>query len=127
MSTLRWALLACTMLVACGPKTPPASGHGPQAGYSDDAHHEHHGKMSPELKDFHEFLAPVWHEKPGKARIEKACDSAEVLVERAKGTKDSSLVAYTTRMQEECTDHTRDEVEAWLTKVHDRFHQLMKD
>lgn len=105
-------LLALTS-VACG---------GAQAHPEKDDHA--HGKMSPALHEFHEVLGPAWHSKAGAERVGKACTAGDEMVAKAKATQDSSLIALTASMKAECDDPQRDEVEAWLGKVHHRFHEL---
>lgn len=58
--------LLLLLLAACGPAktdTTPPHAEGP---------HDH-GDLPPEVKGFHEVLAPRWHAEQGEARVKDTC------------------------------------------------------
>ncbi|MBK6692498.1 MAG: hypothetical protein IPG50_09875 [Myxococcales bacterium] len=114
---MRSPVLALTLalLAACG----AASSSGPSP--------ERLAKMRPPLRAFHETLVPAWEAKAGALRVAKACDVAAELAERSKGVGDSSLASYAKALVAECEDPQRDEVESWLTRVHQRFEELARE
>jgi hypothetical protein len=82
--------------------------------------------MSPELTAYHEVLKPVWHSEAGAVRSAKACESSAALVEKAKGVGDADLSAKSVALDESCKKEGKPEVEAKLSTLHDRFHELME-
>jgi hypothetical protein len=114
----RWSLVL--LLVACGgaPKEAEHANHEQKG--------EHHEAMSPALHEFHEVLAPVWHSDPGAPRVAKACDSSNAMVDKVAATQDPELISAVSAMAKTCMSSDRAQVEDQLTKVHERFHALMK-
>ena len=95
---------------------------------------EEHANIPPEMKAFHDVLAPRWHAQ-GDKRMTDACAAADQFVSAADtlakatppvnanadtwtaGTR--ALVAAVNDMKASCTDAT-------FTKVHEAFHALME-
>lgn len=139
--------VASFTLQACGGQNePPRSpheehmgpmGHGEHGehghGHHGGGHHEHGeehkdghdelGKASPELKAFHEVLAPVWHSPAGADRVKKACDAQASFTEKANTTKDAELIAKSGDLAKSCGGD-RAKVEEALAAIHERFHRL---
>lgn len=118
------ALSFVLTLAACGASTPPPPPAAP-ASESQKTGHDH-GKLSPELKTFHDTLAPVWHSPAGAERVAKTCAAAADLSQKANATGDAELITSTTAAKNACAETNRplDAVESALAKVHTRFHQL---
>lgn len=99
-------------------------------GGHEEAHHggehrgEHHGDMKPEVKDFHDTLAPLWHAPKGPDRTQKTCDSAATLQTKAKATNDKDLAAATDALAAECAKEGKPDFESKFHDVHERFHKL---
>jgi len=107
--------LTLALLAACG------------AASSSGASPERLAKMPPPLRAFHEVLSPAWQAKAGAARVAKSCEVAAELAEKSNGVGDSSLASYAKALVAECEDPQRDEVESWLTRLHQRFEELARD
>ena len=100
-----------------------ACGGAPQkeAGHPDD-----HVQLSPALEGFHDVLAPVWHSDPGATRVGKACDASTAMVDKVAATNDPELISAVSEMAKTCMSPDHAQVEAQLTKVHERFHALIQ-
>ncbi len=120
------ALSFALSLAACGGGAPPPPPAAPPAEPQKTGHD--HSKLSPELKSFHDTLAPVWHSPAGAERVAKTCAAAIDLSQKANATGDAELIASTTAAKNACAETNRplDPVESALAKVHTRFHQLAK-
>lgn len=95
------------------------------ASHADDHHGEHHHEMaSGPIRDFHDVLAPAWHETPGPTRIAKTCDSVTIMGDKAAAVGDVLLTATVSDLQKACSDPKRSDVESTLSRVHGRFHEL---
>ncbi|GMV17693.1 MAG: hypothetical protein HS104_32245 [Polyangiaceae bacterium] len=128
---------AALALVACGGSPPaesPPSGHhhgahhgeGQGHGHGHGAEHKDPDKLSPELKDFHAVLSPLWHMDKGPGRADKTCAEVAKLQEKADGTKDAELTAAVKALGDECAKEGRAEFDARFTAVHERFHALAR-
>src|SRR5512135_900246 len=72
------------ILAACGgkhsaPATGPAGGGGGSASMMGMQHEGEHDEMSPELKKFHDALAPRWHAAKGAQRQKDTCNAVPEL------------------------------------------------
>jgi len=120
-------------IVACGasstpPVTTPVTTTSSAAEHSQPAggHDADHDELPPTLRAFHGVLAPVWHTNPGSGRAEKACANTKTLQDKATAIGDTELLAAVTALEPACAKEGRPEVEAKLTAVHERFHQVAK-
>lgn len=98
--------------------------------HQEAEHVEHHGEhekpLSPALQGFHDVLAPVWHSDPGPTRVTKACDAGTAMVDKVAATNDPELISAVSAMAKTCMSPDHAQVEAQLTKIHERFHALME-
>jgi len=142
--TLTFALLLA--IAACGGKDKGSSGTTtPGAGGPHDGDHqvdgeEMHDELSPEMKSFHDVLAPLWHADKGAKRSADTCAAVPQLQANADGiatatppvstnadtwtTGTRALVAAVGDLATACK--AKAEIEAPFAKVHDAFHGLMK-
>lgn len=126
--------LAASLSVACGGSTPPPaapettggttepSGHGEE--HAEGGGH-HHAGLSPELRDFHSVLKPIWHSEAGPGRVEKACAGTAELNEKAAAVGDAELVAGAKAVEAACAKEGQADVEPQLSALHERFHALL--
>lgn len=127
------------LLAACGSKqpTPASSTPAPMA-------HEEHGEMNmpPELKTFHDVLAPRWHAEKGAKRMQDTCaalpdfhSDADALAKSTPppnthadtwttGTK--QLVAAVAGLDATCKANDASQFETAFEKVHVSFHGLLE-
>lgn len=132
-------------LVACGSKQPaPAPTmpeHAESGGGSGMAGMDHE-MMAPELKPFHDVLAPRWHAAKGAPRIKDTCDAVpQFQVEADKigkttpphetnadtwtnGTR--GLADAVTGLATACKAPDEPKFDAAFEKVHNAFHALME-
>ncbi len=144
--TLTFALLLA--IAACGGKDKGGSGTTPPAGgagdHRDGDHHadgeQMHDELSPEMKTFHDVLAPLWHADKGAKRSADTCAAVPQLKTNADGiatatppvstnadtwtTGTRALVAAIGELETACKGKA--DIEAPFAKVHDAFHNLMK-
>ena len=115
-----------SIVCACGGATPApgAPSETTSSKHGERGEHGEHGAMAPALQEFHGVLAPVWHSPEGAARAEKTCANVKALEEKARATADAELIAATTALEAACAKDGRPEVEAKLTAIHSRFHEL---
>ncbi len=159
-----FALALAFAVPACGGAAPPApaapaapDGHEKGREKEHDHSHEkgeghgHHGEehaehqhLSPQVKDLHETLAPVWHLPKGPERAAKTCEKAlamhdkSVVVQNA-ATPDlvkehgkeaewkaavAEMVVSGKALVTECEKEGRPAVEERLTAFHERFHKV---
>jgi hypothetical protein len=105
------------LLFACG-------GSGHEAAHAE--HHAEHHEMRPELRAFHDVLAPVWHSEPGPVRATKACDASQAFLDKAPALGDPELISAVSELGKACMEPNRPKVEEILTQVHGRFHALVE-
>lgn len=92
-----------------------------------DEHERMHHHLAKDLDAFHALLAPVWHARPGKARLQDACAKAaemEKLARAIQSADAASLVAASSALQAKCKTSPAD-VDAALFDVHEAFHHLI--
>jgi hypothetical protein len=97
--------------------------------HEEHEEHEEHGEhehMSPALQGFHDVLAPVWHSDPGAVRAGRACDASTPMVDKVAATNDPALISAVSELAKACMSPDKSQVEALLTKVHERFHALIE-
>ena len=130
------------LLAACGSKetTTPADKAPPAMAHEE--HGEHEMAMPPELKGFHDVLAPHWHAEKGPKRMQDTCAAlpdfhkasdalAKATPPRAahadtwtNGTK--ALVAAVAELDVACKANEASAFETAFAKVHDSFHALLE-
>lgn len=92
-----------------------------------DEHERMHRHLPKDIDAFHSLLAPIWHARPGKARLQDACAKAAEMEQLAKGIQSADaapLVAASTALQTKCKASPAD-VDAALFDVHEAFHRLI--
>ncbi len=131
------------VLAACGSKQPaPATSAHSGAGMADD--HDAakmEAGMSPEMKAFHDVLAPRWHAEKGPQRMKDTCAAlpdfhadADALAKATPprgahadtwtaGTK--QLVAAVGELDTTCKANDATSFEVAFQKVHESFHGLL--
>jgi len=136
-------LLIIALLAACGSKesTTPAAKE-PVAGAHGE--HEEHGEMAmpPELKAFHDVLAPRWHAEKGQKRTDDTCAAvpdfqkdADAIAKATpprsahadawtNGTK--ALVGAVGELDAACKAKDAAAFETAFEKVHQSFHTLLE-
>lgn len=90
-----------------------------------DEPHPH--QFAKDVDAFHAAVAPVWHARPGKERLQNACGKVDELARLATdihSTDASKLVASITTMKTACQGKLSD-VEGAFYDVHEAFHHLM--
>jgi hypothetical protein len=144
--TLTFALLLAA--AACGGKGKAASGPTTSGGSADHAgdhqggDEEMHDSLSPEMKAFHDLLAPLWHADKGPKRLADTCAAVPQLKTSADAvakatppiptnadtwtTGTRALVAAVGELETACKGKNEAATEAAFAKVHDTFHGLMK-
>jgi membrane-bound lytic murein transglycosylase B len=132
-------LSIAVLLAACGGKqSTPAATPAPTTA------HEEHGEMhmSPELKTFHDVLAPRWHAEKGAKRMQDTCaalpdfhSDADALAKATPppnshadvwttGTK--RLVDAVAGLDATCKANDASQFETAFEKVHVSFHGLLE-
>jgi len=129
-------LLIASLLAACGGKSTPAAAPAP-------AHDEHaEMQMPPEMKTFHDVLAPRWHAEKGPKRMQDTCaalpdfhSDADALAKSTPprsahadtwttGTK--RLVDAVAGLDATCKANDASAFETAFEKVHVSFHGLLE-
>ncbi|HSD89289.1 MAG TPA: hypothetical protein VLB44_17290 [Kofleriaceae bacterium] len=133
------------LLAACGGKhSAPAAGPAGGGGSASmmGMHHEgEHDEMSPELKKFHDALAPRWHAAKGPERQKDTCDAVPEFTTDAdaigKATPPTTtnadtwtagtrgLVDAVTKLGAACKANDAAQFDTAFLAVHDAFHGLM--
>ncbi len=142
-----FALLSIVVAAGCGapasnnaPDAPPGHRHhGPE---EEHGRHDHHFEGG--MKDYHDVLAPIWHQEKGLARTDGACAKAASLAALARvlendpapgkaaadatGWKSDAheLVLASDALGTACAVEGRPDVEARLGAVHEGFHALLE-
>lgn len=137
--TLTFALLISA--AACGGKdkgapATPASHEHPGEGSGEMMEHEN---LSPEMKAFHDLLAPRWHAAKGPQRMQDTCSAIEQFKASADAVAKATppipanadtwtagtraLVAAVEELAKACP--SGGDFEAAFAKVHEAFHSLM--
>lgn len=141
--TLAWLFAAA---IGCGGKDKPAP-TTTQTQTQTHEHHEgsgeaeHHANLPPELKAFHDLLAPRWHAEKGQQRITDTCAARDELKAAADAVAKATppvatnadtwtnatraLVAAVDDLIQVCTVKGANDFEAVFAKVHDAFHALL--
>lgn len=133
-------------LVACGGKqTAPAAApveHTGDHGHAGSGEGMEHEAMAPELKPFHDLLAPRWHAAAGAQRTKDTCDAVPQFQAEADtigkttpprsahadtwttGTR--ALVDAVAGLASVCKANDEAKFGAAFEKVHESFHALME-
>jgi hypothetical protein len=135
---MRAATLGFALAAACGSKQPTPAAHT-ETGMSGGEHEME--KMPPEMKAFHDVLAPRWHAAKGAQRMKDTCAAlpdfhadADALAKATPprganadtwttGTK--QLVGAVSELDTTCKTNDATSFEAAFGKVHESFHGLM--
>lgn len=91
------------------------------------AQEPHHHDFAADVDAFHAVLAPVWHARPGKARLQDACAKAgrmEALAADIRSADATALRASIAALKTSCKSR-RSEVDGALHDVHEAFHDLI--
>ena len=92
-----------------------------------DEHGHAHPSFAPDVDAFHSVLAPIWHARPGKARLRDACAQADEMGKRAGAIRSadaSALIAAVTRLQVTCKSQPAG-IDSAFFDVHEAFHGLI--
>ncbi len=143
--TIRTSLLLLFLAAGCGSSEPattttPASGAEPAAAHEQEK--EEHHQLTPELKAFHDQLAPRWHADKGEARRKDTCAAvadfqasaaaiqsaaAPAAVEPAMWQKaGADLIAAVKGLETACAGTDMAAFESAFQAVHERFHAAME-
>jgi hypothetical protein len=143
---MRHIFVVALFAAACGGKSAPAAhaAHGESSGSAEGpmaGHEGEHDDMSPELKKFHDALAPRWHATQGAKRMTDTCaavpefqsdaDAIGKATPPATANADTwtagtrSLVAAVGKLADACKTSDSAKFEASFSDVHDAFHSLM--
>lgn len=93
---------------------------------ADNAGHKHHD-FPKDVDAFHAVLAPIWHARPGKERLQNACAKAtemETLAGDIQSADAKPLVASITTLKSKCKGKLTN-VDAAFFDVHEAFHHLI--
>jgi hypothetical protein len=111
---------------------------------SEGGHHEgrDHENLTPELNAFHDLLAPRWHAAAGAQRIADTCSAIEPFKAAADSigkstppvpthadswtTATRALVGTLDELAGVCAAKADATFDAAFTKVHEAFHELMR-
>jgi hypothetical protein len=142
----RIAALALALAAACGSKQPtpaPALHAEPGPAGEHDMHdmHEMMANMPPEMKTFHDVLAPRWHATKGAQRMQDTCTAlpdfhadADALAKATppRGANADTwtastrqLVTAVAELDTTCKANDATSFEVAFQKVHESFHGLM--
>jgi hypothetical protein len=118
--------------------TQPAEGHEEHAA-GEGAEHEN---LTPELKTFHDLLAPLWHAEKGPQRMKDTCaavpqfkTNADAVGKATPPTKANAdtwttatraLVASVNGLETACKTNDAAKFDAAFHEVHESFHRLME-
>lgn len=143
---MRIALGFALLLAACGskgkaaPATPPGT-NGSGTELSAGQHEGEPDNLTPEMRKFHDLLAPLWHAAKGPERIKATCAAIGELQANAdaiatatppttanadkwtEGTR--ALIAGVTGLADACKSNDAAKFETAFEKVHNAFHSLM--
>ena len=92
-----------------------------------DEHGHAHPHFAPDVDAFHSLLAPVWHARPGKARLRDACAKAGEMARSAgeiRSADATELLAAIGRLQATCKGKPVG-IDAAFFDVHEAFHHLI--
>ena len=137
-------------VAACGGKdkgtsttpTTATDGSGSAAATGSGAVEGEHGELSPEMKAFHDLLAPLWHAPQGPERIANTCGAIEQFKSAANAiatatpplaanadtwtTGTRALVSAVDELGAACKAAGVGRIETAFTAVHEAFHALMQ-
>jgi len=138
--TLTFALLVA--IAACGGKDKPATTTPVAEHHEGSGEAEEHENLTPELKAFHDLLAPLWHAEKGPKRTSDTCAAREQFKAAADAVAKATppvpanadtwtagtraLVAAVADLDHQCTVAGSGDFEGVFAKVHEAFHALME-
>lgn len=88
--------------------------------------HRDHPEMTPELRAFHDVLAPVYHMDPGAERAQASCDAADSMASLAADVSEETVTAVEGLSTSCAGEPDVEGTEAALESVHDAFHHAME-